>query len=105
MGEIHLAFKFPEGDPVRGGKIPPDLSPGAIEAVINADPPFGTTTEFNDYFQLRLAEHGLEYEKEKSSLSVQKEADLNDIQQSVEIFEEEHPTFQKELTDYLNTVL
>ncbi|MCH7641589.1 hypothetical protein IID22_05340 [Patescibacteria group bacterium] len=105
MGEIHLAFRFPEGDPVKGGKIPIDLSPDAISAVINAGPQFRTTLEFENYFQLRLAEHGLEYEDEKSGLSAQEEEGLEAIQHSIVIYEAEHPSFQKEFTDYLNSAL
>ena len=105
MGELYLGFKFPEGDLVKEGKIPLIIPPDAISAVITEDPPFGMTLKFDNYFELRLAEHGLRYINKKRGLSADDTEGLEAIQHSIVVYETEHPSFQNELTKYLNSAL
>ena len=105
MGEIFIPAKFPEGDPVIRGKIPLYISPDAIDAVINRHPVLVHDRQFSDYFQLRLAEHGLEYERMDSGWSAQRDEELKSIREGIAEIETENPTFQKELTDHLNSVI
>ncbi len=105
MGEIHITFKIPEGDPVKRGQIPTYISPDAIDAIIERDPVFVHNPEFSDYFHLRLVEHGLAYEDTKSSRSAERDEELKSIRESITEIEEENPTFQVELTDYLNSII
>lgn len=105
MPEIDFTFKFPAGDPVIRGKIPLYIPPDAIEAIIERDPVFVHDSAFSDYFQLRLAEHGLDYEGTKRNWSAERNEELENIRESIAEFEKENPTFQKELTDHLNSII
>ncbi len=105
MGEIFIPTKFPEGDLVKRGQISTYISPDAIEAIINRNPALVHNPEFSDYFKLRLAEHGLAYEGKNNGRSAQADEELKSIREGIAEFEQENPTFQKELTDHLNFII
>lgn len=105
MKEIDFTFKIPEGDPVKGGRIPKCIPPDAICQMIARKPIMVYDPDFGNYFQLRLREHEIIHERTKSGESAREDEELKRVRERIAEVEEQNPSFQDQLTKHLNSVI